>query len=132
MVQEKAEEENIMRLLVCGSRKYNNREKVKRIIEQLAPSVIICGDATGVDMLALNIACELEIEYDGPYIADWNRFGKSAGAIRNKQMLKEGKPDVVAAIYDDTQCRGTKLMVRLAKDAGVPVLDFFMKGDHDN
>lgn len=53
------------------------------------------------------------------YPADWKRYGMAAGPIRNRRMLKEGKPDIVIAFAGG---RGTADMVRQAKAAGVPVV----------
>src|SRR5690348_8540698 len=57
---------------------------------------IISGAARGVDTVALDWAvinwCPSE-----EYPADWDTHGKAAGPIRNKQMLEEGKPDLVVA-----------------------------------
>lgn len=39
-------------------------------------------------------AREQGISYQS-FPADWNKYGKAAGAIRNSQMLKEGRPDLV-------------------------------------
>lgn len=56
------------------------------------------------------------------YDADWNQYGKAAGPIRNRVMLKEGKPDLVHAFHDDlANSKGTKDMVTITKDAGVKV-----------
>lgn len=51
--------------------------------------------------------------------ADWGKYGKSAGPRRNKQMLDEGRPDLVVAFEGG---RGTADMVKQAKAAGVEVL----------
>jgi hypothetical protein len=54
--------------------------------------------------------------------ADWDKYGKAAGPIRNKQMLDEGKPQAVIAFsYDLARSRGTANMVAQARDAGLPV-----------
>ena len=29
------------------------------------------------------------------YPADWDKFGRAAGPIRNQQMLDEGKPNMI-------------------------------------
>jgi hypothetical protein len=42
--------------------------------------------------------------------------------LRNVQMLEEGHPDLVLAFSDNLEeSKGTAMMVKLAKDAGVPV-----------
>ncbi len=81
--------------------------------------VIISGAAKGVDSAAADFAvcnyCQLE-----EYPADWKKHGKAAGAIRNRQMLREGKPDLVVAFLAPSS-RGTRDMVNAATEAGVPV-----------
>lgn len=80
---------------------------------------IIHGCANGVDTIAGGWAKGYyNIE---EYPAQWDKYGKSAGFIRNKQMLEEGKPDIVIAFPGG---KGTKMMVDLAKKAGVEVIDF--------
>jgi hypothetical protein len=56
------------------------------------------------------------------YPAQWHKYGRAAGPIRNQQMLAEGKPDLVLAFHDDIDgSRGTKDMVNRARRAGVKV-----------
>lgn len=46
---------------------------------------------------------------------------QAAGVIRNREMLAEG-PDVVLAFHADlAKAKGTRHMVRIAREAGVPV-----------
>jgi hypothetical protein len=53
--------------------------------------------------------------------ANWDRFGKVAGIYRNKQMLSEGRPDLVVVFHNylpyDT---GVKHMFDIARLAGLP------------
>lgn len=55
--------------------------------------------------------------------AQWSAWGPKAGYIRNRQMLEEGKPDVVWAFVDKPlpSSRGTAMMCKIAREAGVPV-----------
>ncbi len=80
---------------------------------------IIAGGATGVDRAAIDFAI---INYCiwMEYPADWKKYGKAAGFIRNKQMLDEGKPDLVVAFPGG---KGTAMMVTLANQAGVKVIN---------
>jgi hypothetical protein len=55
-----------------------------------------------------------------PFPADWGTFGKRAGPIRNKQMLEEGKPDLVIAFWDGNS-PGTKNMIDQAQAKGISV-----------
>lgn len=79
--------------------------------------VIINGKARGVDSASSDYAitnyCQLE-----EYPAEWKKFGKAAGFVRNVQMLREGKPDLVVAFPGG---KGTEMMIRLAREAGVEV-----------
>lgn len=51
--------------------------------------------------------------------ADWNKHGKAAGPIRNREMLRVHKPDYVVALPGG---RGTADMIAAAEGAGVPVI----------
>ncbi len=48
-----------------------------------------------------------------------DKYGKSAGSIRNQQMIDEGKPDLVVAFPGGF---GTKDMVRRAKKHNIEVI----------
>lgn len=53
-----------------------------------------------------------------PFHADWNKYKKAAGPIRNRRMLKEGKPDLVIAFPGK---KGTADMISISQKANVPV-----------
>lgn len=127
-----------MRVLVCGSRDWDDKEAVWTALDGLAANfschkmderrfVVIAGGAKGADSWAeawvptgtCACACPPELETHKP---DWDAFGKAAGPIRNQKMLDEGAPDVVLAFTDNLGAsRGTKDMVVRAHKAGVPV-----------
>jgi hypothetical protein len=52
--------------------------------------------------------------------AEWEKFGKKAGFIRNEKMLALGKPDLVVAFPGGV---GTAMMVRLARKQGIRVIE---------
>ena|SRR3990167_8122324 len=109
-----------MRVLVCGGRDFDDSYLFWEYMDNLRAEGmdhIISGGARGADHLAEMYADREEINID-VYPADWEKFGKSAGYIRNKQMLIEGRPDLVIAFPGG---KGTAMMVKLAKEAGVPV-----------
>jgi hypothetical protein len=83
------------------------------------PITIISGTARGADTLGERYAeeCGWELER---YPADWKTYGKRAGPIRNSQMLREGKPDLVVA-FRGPNSRGTQNMIDQARKAGIPV-----------
>lgn len=109
------------RVLVCGGRDYADRAKVFATLDRLHArmpiSVLIHGAARGADSLGAAWG-EAVLGKDNvkPFPADWTRYGKRAGPLRNQQMIDEGKPDFVVAFPGDT---GTADMVRRAKAAGI-------------
>ena len=107
------------RILVCGGRDYTDMKKVYDTLDELHPTCIIHGMARGADALAGAYAQHWQLDVD-EYPADWNKYGKGAGYIRNKQMLDEGKPDLVVAFPGG---KGTAMMIKLAKEAGTPVIE---------
>jgi hypothetical protein len=116
-----------MRILICGGRDFTDKWKFYEVMDRLSeeydfdnkqPIVIIAGEARGADTLAKEYAEECW-EYAG-YPADWNKYGKRAGYVRNQQMLDEGKPELVVAFPGG---KGTAMMIELAKKAGVEVIE---------
>lgn len=85
--------------------------------------IIISGGASGVDSIAIDWAIVNWVTFE-EYKADWKTYGKSAGMIRNKQMLDSGI-DLVIAFPGG---KGTTNMVNIAKKAGVSVKEILYKG----
>lgn len=52
--------------------------------------------------------------------ADWNRHGKSAGFVRNEQMVLS-KPDILFAFIHNNS-KGATHTLRLARSHGIPVI----------
>jgi hypothetical protein len=114
-----------MRVLVCGGRGYTDYTKVCEVLNGIweaygKPLTIIEGGARGADSLARVWSKANPSTVIETYPADWSTYGKSAGYIRNSQMLKEGKPDLVVAFPGGV---GTAMMVKIAKLAGVEVIE---------
>ncbi len=108
-----------MRVLVCGGRDYADQQAVDAVLRTVSEhAVIVHGAARGADSLAANFADATGRKVEA-YPADWDQYGKAAGAIRNKQMLDTGI-DVVIAFPGG---RGTAHMKGIAREAGVPVLE---------
>ena len=79
----------IHRVLVAGSRTFNNYfivyKQLKRYLDN--DTIIINGGADGADQLAAAYAeCNHHV-YEA-YPAEWSKYGKSAGSIRNREMVK--------------------------------------------
>lgn len=119
-----------MRVLVCGSRDCTDHVFVNRNLIDLGIrhcDFIIHGGARGVDTLAGLFAKFFGMNVQS-YPAKWGEHGKAAGPIRNKQMLDEGKPDLVIAFLAPGS-RGTKNMIDQATKAGVPVKVINIEGN---
>ena len=110
-----------MVVLVCGSRDYTDYSKVYECLKSLEVSQVIAGGCRGADALAVTAAKACGYPFR-EFPADWQKFGKAAGPIRNQRMLDEGRPDLVVAFHEDWEnSKGTKDMIRRARSQGIPV-----------
>ena len=113
-----------MRVLVCGGRDFSDSAALYRKLDWFARKhlvdVVIEGDARGADRMAGYWARKRRIE-NLKFPADWGRWGKRAGYVRNVEMLEKGKPDVVLAFPGG---RGTEMMTGLARERGIQVIEF--------
>jgi len=118
-------------VLVCGGRDYDDRERLWAVLDELHANKpitrLIHGGARGADTLGHRWAYSRRVPISA-YNAEWAKYGKSAGHIRNARMLKEGKPDYVVACPGG---RGTADMVRKARVACVPIV-FVEKQDEQD
>ena len=138
-----------MRILICGDRYWNNIKTIISALQYISLServdykdmVIIEGEASGADKLGKEAALMLGVPKENilEFPAPWrdiegkpayqigvnragHRYWKAAGPFRNKQMLVEGKPDIVLAFHRDIKLsRGTKHMVNTAIKANIKV-----------
>jgi hypothetical protein len=122
-------------VLVCGSRHWADRQAIHadlRAVEKTGRlMVVVEGDAPGADRVAgRGWAAQARKRGVGwlSVPADWNRYGKAAGSIRNRLMLDwllqcpgVGWQSVVFA-YPLSDSRGTRDMMALARKVGVRVL----------
>ena len=113
-----------MRVLVCGGRNYHNKTFIFKILDDLKQNnvvdCIIEGNASGADRIAGYWARSNKIT-NIKFMADWENLGVAAGPVRNRQMLIEGKPDLVIAFPGG---RGTANMISQAKKFNVEVIIF--------
>ena len=92
-----------MKILFTGGREYDNTEQVYKVLEELARQTdykfhIIVGDCRGLDTIVYDWAEIAKTEYskitNDQFEADWDRYGKRAGMLRNLTMIEEN-PDLV-------------------------------------
>jgi hypothetical protein len=116
---------NEFRILVCGGRDYDNRERLFGVLDKALEAstlaersfVLIHGNARGADKLSHEWASARQVDDVRVYPADWNTHRKAAGPIRNRLMLTEN-PHVVIAFPGG---KGTANMINLAEKAGIPI-----------
>lgn len=112
---------DIQKILVCGGRDYSDRHKVYQalsLFKGLNKVKIIHGAAAGADSLAEEAAIFFGYEVES-FPADWKRYGRAAGPVRNKVMLDQD-PDLVVAFPGGP---GTENMKMIARNAGVLVIE---------
>jgi len=108
-----------MRVIVCGGRGYDNEKRVYEVLSSLKEIRHLWhGNASGADALADQWAREQPNVSVHPVPAQWKKYGKRAGPMRNQAMLGQS-PDLVIAFKGG---RGTADMVKRAENAGVNVL----------
>ena len=114
--------DGLKRYIVCGGRHYDDWNFLCTNLNVLLDTdwnfVLVHGAAPGADTLAgeWGDAADVVVE---PHPADWDKYGKKAGMIRNKEMLDTGVDGVVAFPGGV----GTAGMVNIARRAHVPVWD---------
>lgn len=129
-----------MRVLVTGSRKWTDRDAVYRALDGqleiacaeigLPGLTVVHGDcAIGADRLADEWVKDRRKSFwqvflflAEPHPADWERHGKSAGPIRNQQMVDLGA-DVCLA-FPLGRSPGTRHCMKAAERAGIPVINY--------
>jgi hypothetical protein len=111
-----------MRVLVCGDRNWRNIEAIRRELAFFPlGTVIIHGGASGADSLSGVVGREFGFTIRS-FPAQWDKYGKAAGPVRNTQMLREGQPDIILAFHENIESsKGTKNMITQARKAALPV-----------
>ena len=108
-------------VIIAGSRTFNNYDLLCRKCDyyflKRKPTAILCGEARGADLLGKRYALEhgIKVLY---FPANWDRDGKSAGFLRNREMAENA--DALIAFWDG-ESKGTQHMIRLAQDKKLPV-----------
>lgn len=119
------------RVLVTGSREWNAPKTVRCALDAVSaehagrPLVVVHGCCpTGADAAAADWARRAERAgwqvTEEPHPADWRQHGRSAGPIRNRQMVELGA-DLVLAFVGPGPSLGTKGTIALAVGAGFTV-----------
>lgn len=113
------------RILVTGSRDWDDWETIVDGIsfvqaiysnENENITLVVGRCPTGADYIAERLAVLLGWEIE-PHPADWDKYGKAAGPIRNKEMVDSGADMCIA--FPKGASRGTRGCIKLAMEAGI-------------
>ena len=120
-----------MKLIIAGSRTIYlfedqicallNSKNIQEVTE------VVCGMAYGMDQAGLDWADNYKIPVK-PFPADWDKYGKSAGHIRNKEMADYA--DALLVVWDG-KSRGSKNMKENMLKLNKPVYEVVLKGNND-
>ena len=112
-----------MRVIIAGGRDFNDRKLLKEKCDKILGNTpreelqIVSGGARGADLCGEGYAQDNNIDYV-VFNADWKKYGKKAGILRNEQMAKYS--NALIAFWDG-KSPGTKNMILTAKKLGLKV-----------
>ena len=105
------------KVIIAGGRDFIDysllREKVNNILTEKRAThkiVIVSGCARGADTLGMRYASENIFDVD-EYPADWDKYGKKAGYMRNVEMAENA--DALIAFWDG-KSKGTQYTINYA------------------
>ena len=107
------------KIIIAGSRHFTDYSFLVRKVEELNLNItqVLCGECYGADLLGKEWAMSKGIPVES-YPADWDKYGKKAGYLRNKEMSVHG--DELIAFYREGS-KGTEIMIDLMQRANKPV-----------
>lgn len=119
----------MVKVIVAGSRTANNFELVEKSLMMYfkehklhrADVEIISGTARGADQLGEQFANKYGLKLT-KFPADWDKYGKSAGYIRNEEMAKYATENGILFAFWDGNSKGTNHMINLAKKYSLTVI----------
>lgn len=112
-----------MKVIIAGSRTLSFNDTIAAINHcpfKHEISVVISGTAKGVDRHGEEWAKLNNIPVI-QYPANWNKFGKRAGYVRNEEMAQNA--DALIAVWDGVS-KGTKHMIDIANSYNLKVFTY--------
>ena len=138
-----------VRIIICGSRKFNDYEFLKDKVTQLINYIkenrtryslpedvkirIVSGRAKGADTLGEKYASEFGYDLE-LFAAEWDRYGIYAGLMRNGDMAKfaceyDNFPVIIG--FKCGASHGTSHMLSLGKKYDFPIVEYFQCGESE-
>jgi len=131
-----------MKLIIAGSRHYSSAFDIVKLAFDFIPELraayaadeiteVVSGTAEGIDKggerWARNAKCKMDGQ--GPLVVrfppDWEKLGKAAGPVRNRQMAEYG--DALLLIWDG-ESAGSKNMKLQMEKLGKPIYEVVFRG----
>lgn len=109
----------MIRILITGSRDWEDRKLIEDTLTTLRfkaeDTTLVSGNCpTGADLICEEIADDLGWTVE-KHPADWDKYGKRAGYIRNSAMVKEGADLCLAFVRNNS--RGATMTAEFARNA---------------
>lgn len=110
-----------MKVIIAGGREFNDYPTLCKVCDRMLSKSedveIVSGGARGADALGERYAKERGYALK-VFTADWDKYGKAAGYIRNDEMSQYG--DALISFWDG-ESKGTGHMIELANKRGLKV-----------
>lgn len=107
------------KIIIAGTRTFNDynllESKLDFYLSKKSDIEIVSGTCYGTDLLGEQYAIKHNLPVKR-FLANWNKYGRSAGPIRNAQMADYADACIV---FWDGKSKGTKSMINLAKQKGL-------------
>ena len=105
-----------MKVIIAGGRSFSDynllREVCDHMLQNQVEVEIVSGKARGADSLGEKYAKEKNYTIK-EFPADWEKYKKSAGYIRNKEMAQYAD---AAIVFWDGKSKGSKHMIELSQE----------------
>lgn len=104
--------------IVTGSRDWDDSAFIEsRLVASCCSTVVQGGCLTGADRIARDWAKYFDIEIV-TYKANWNKYGRAAGPLRNRRMLEPYKdnPNAIVMAFRLNKSRGTTTTIDIANE----------------
>ena len=118
--EKRPDEQKEFRVVVAGSRSFDDYKRLSTELDSYLAGktnvTIISGTARGADRLGERYAAEHNMKLER-FPAEWDKYHKGAGPIRNHKMVLEA--DAVVVFWDN-ESSGSKNIIDYAREENVP------------